>query len=379
MRRSFHGRAMRTVAASLAALLLLFSPATAAALEWELALPGYRYEFPRDHFNHPGYQTEWWYYTGNLRGGDGRRFGFELTFFRQGVARPRQSLSPWDVDDLYLAHLALSDLDGRRFYHTERLSRAGPGLAGADLGSRRIWNGNWEVRFDEAPAGAQPVQQLQAVCDDFSLRLALGSMKPPVIHGMGGVSQKAPGRGQASHYISYTRLEASGRLELGGRSYNVSGLAWMDHEFFTQQLTPEQTGWNWISVQLASGEELMLYRLRRRDGAADPFSAGTFVDARGATRHLAAADFYFDPGITWTSQETSAQYPLHWTIRVPVLGLDLDVRTPLNDQELVSRGPNWPTYWEGAITVQGVDHGRPATGVGYLEMTGYDRPVQLLR
>ena len=377
MTRRFHGRAARSVAATVAALLAFYSPATAASVEWELALPGYRYEFPRDHFNHPGYQTEWWYYTGNLRAGDGRRFGLELTFFRQGIARPVESLSPWDVSDLYLAHSALSDLDGRHFYHAERLNRAGPGLAGADLGSRRIWNGNWEVRFDPAPAGAQPSQQLQAISDEFSLRLALHSEKPPVTHGVGGVSQKAPGRGQASHYISYTRLEASGTLELGGRRFDVSGLAWMDHEFFTHQLTSDQTGWNWISVQLANGEELMLYRLRRRDAALDPFSAGTFVDARGVTRHLTAADFYFDPGVTWTSQETAAQYPLHWTIRVPVLGLDLDVRTPLNTQELVSQHPNWPTYWEGAITIEGVEHARPVTGVGYLEMTGYDRPVQL--
>jgi len=388
MVRVLRRRSLRAVgAAALAALVAPVPPCGIALARrlpeaWELALPGYRYEFPRDHFDHPGYQTEWWYYTGNLQSPDGHRFGFELTFFRQGIARPVPSGeggSPWDVADFYLAHLALSDLDGRRFYHTERLNRAGPGLAGADLASRRIWNGNWQVRFDDSPPGAQPIQDLQAVSDDFTLHLALRSGKPPVIHGIAGVSQKAPGRGQASHYISYTRLESGGTLELEGHTFALTGLAWMDHEFFSHQLTPDQTGWDWISVQLAGGEELMLYRLRRRDGTVDPFSAGTFVDARGATRHLAAAEFSFEPGATWTSPATSARYPVHWTIRVPSLGVELAATTPLENQELVSHRSNWPSYWEGAITLRGKAHGQPATGVGYLEMTGYDRAVALAR
>jgi len=362
---------------------------------WQVALPGYRYDFPRDHFNHPGYQTEWWYYTGNLKTPQGHRFGFELTFFRQGIARPsappaganRAQPNPgspnpgeggrWAVNDIWMAHLALSDLDGKRFYHAERLNRAGPGLAGADLASRRIWNGNWEARFDPAPAGAQPAQHLQAVSDEFTLRLTLDSRKPPVIHGANGLSQKAPGRGQASHYISFTRLEATGQLELAGQSFSLSGLAWMDHEFFSHQLTPEQTGWDWLSLQLASGEELMLYRLRRRDGSVDPFSAGTFVDANGAARHLSVGDFSLEPGAAWTSPATHANYPVHWTVRVPSLTLEFTVSTPLDAQELASQHPYWPAYWEGAISVQGTRKGQPATGVGYLEMTGYDRAFEL--
>jgi len=362
---------------------------------WEVALPGYRYEFPRDHFNHPGYQTEWWYYTGNLKTPEGHRYGFELTFFRQGVARPTMppptanpghlhsnpaspySTGQWRVDDIWLAHLALSDLDGARFYHSERMNRAGPGLAGAELATRRIWNGNWELQFDDAAPGAQPAQHLQAVSDDFTLRLTLATQKPPVIHGLNGVSQKAEGRGQASHYISYTRLDAAGTLELGGHSFSLTGLAWMDHEFFSHQLSPEQAGWDWMSFQLSNNEELMLYRLRRRDGTLDPFSAGTFVDAKGATRHLAAADFSLVPGAAWTSPDTRAQYPVHWTVHVPSLGLELAASTPLDSQELVSGTAYWPTYWEGAITLHGVRQGGMVTGVGYLEMTGYDRALAL--
>jgi predicted secreted hydrolase len=375
----------------------LVSPEAAAiGYQWEVALPGYRYEFPRDHFNHPGYQTEWWYYTGNLKTSEGHRFGFELTFFRQGIARPampppepeREQPDPgaanlgqggrWALSDIWMAHLALSDLDAGRFYHAERLNRTGPGLAGADLSSRRIWNGNWEARFDPAPPGAQPAQHLQAVADEFTVRLSLVSRKPPVIHGAGGVSQKAPGRGQASHYISYTRLEAAGQLELAGQSFSLSGLAWMDHEFFTHQLTSEQAGWDWLSLQLSNGEELMLYRLRRRDGTVDPYSAGTFVDANGVARHLSAGDFALEPSAAWTSPATHAKYPVHWTVRVPSLALELAVSTSLDAQEMTSQNPYWPTYWEGAIALQGSRKGQPAAGVGYLEMTGYDRAVALL-
>src|SRR5208282_3538071 len=195
MTRAVHRRLAPACVAALASLVALLPPsgftsASRAAQTWELALPGYHYEFPRDHFNHPSYHTEWWYYTGNLQSTDGHHFGFELTFFRQGIARPvpsGQPASPWDAADVYLAHLALSDLDARRFYHAERLNRAGPGLAGADPASRRIWNGNWQVLFDEPVHGAQPAQHLQAVADDFTLSLTLRSAIPPVIHGLGGV------------------------------------------------------------------------------------------------------------------------------------------------------------------------------------------------
>jgi len=389
---------MRRPLAACVAVLMAWCASTAAiGYQWEAALPGYRYEFPRDHFNHPGYQTEWWYYTGNLKTPQGHRFGFELTFFRQGMARPAtpppgankgrghpgdensSTAGKWRVNDIWLAHLALSDLDGGRFYHFERMNRAGPGLAGADLAAGRIWNGNWEVRFDAAGAGAQPALNLQAVSDDFTLRLTLRSQKPPVIHGVNGVSQKAEGPGQASHYLSYTRLDSAGTLELGGQSFSLTGLAWMDHEFFSHQLTPEQVGWDWMSIQLSNGEEFMLYRLRRRDGTPDPYSAGTFVDASGKTRHLSASDFSLSPGAAWTSPATRAHYPVHWTIRVHSLALELTVSTPLDSQELVSGNPYWPTYWEGAITVHGVRQGALTTGVGYLEMTGYDRAVALPR
>jgi|ERR1700730_1446502 len=349
---------------------LFFLVLLPAAAQYRTALPGYHYEFPRDHFNHPEFKTEWWYYTGNLTAKDGHRFGFELTFFRQAVSRDASKTAVWDVQDVYIAHLALSDLDGGEYYHAERTNRAGPEIAGVSENLRRIWNGNWSVE------GKSDAQQLRATDEQFTLELLLRSEKPPVIHGENGVSQKAEGTGQASHYISFTRLLTSGAIQLQGKPFQVSGVAWMDHEFFTHQLSNEQTGWDWFSLQLADKSELMLFELRRKDGTTDPFSAGTYVDAQGKTIHLHATDFSLKPmGQTWTSSITGATYPIKWSVSVPKLGLELEASTRLKSQELSGKSKFAPAYWEGAIDFNGRKNSSAAQGVGYLEMTGYDHPV----
>jgi predicted secreted hydrolase len=354
------------------AALLFFS--AAAIAQYRDAVPGYRYKFPQDHFNHPGFQTEWWYYTGNVKSADGHRFGFELTFFRLGVDRSAKTASTWEVRDLYLTHLALSDLDGSKFLHTERTNRAGPGLAGVSDADRRIWNGNWQVawRGDE--------QILRAIDERFALHFTLQSIKPPVIHGANGVSQKAEGAGRASHYISLTRLNTSGEVQLGGKTFEVTGTAWMDHEFFTHQLEANQVGWDWMSIQLQDHSELMLFHIRRKDGSIDPYSAGTFVDARGDTTHLRRDEFTLEPaGAVWVSPATRAAYPTHWKIAIPKLGLALESSTLLPSQELASPAGFVPAYWEGAVVLTGSKGRSPIDGVGYLEMTGYDHPIGALR
>ncbi len=327
----------------------------AALLIFAIAKPGYRFEFPRDHFSHPDFRTEWWYWTGNLQDQTGRRFGFELTFFRQAVSeQDRQPRHPWDATDLYIAHLALSDISTGRFHHSERVNRAGPGLAGVDAARGVIWNGNWRAGLT----------QLEAVNEDFHLRLDLSTTKPPVIHGVNGVSPKAAGEGHASHYISFSRLESKGALTLGGRTFELTGTAWMDHEFFTHQLGPGQAGWDWMSIQLEDRTELMLFRLRRKDGSLDPFSAGTYIDSAGRPRHLNAGDFSMTPtGERWNN------YPISWRVEVPSLGLRLDATTPMHNQELGGDSPFTPKYWEGAMDFKGTKR-----GVGYLEMTGYAGP-----
>jgi predicted secreted hydrolase len=344
----------------------------AAQSAYRPALPGYQYSFPRDNFNHPDFQTEWWYYTGNVKSTTGHAFGFQMTFFREAVDRSQRKDSPWAVGDLYLAHLALSDIDNQSFYHRERLNREGPGIAGIDGATGRIWNGNWQIQRH----GSR--QDLEAVADSFTLRLALDALKPPVINGLNGISQKSKGIGHASHYISVTRLAASGNIEINGKVFAVEGTAWMDHEFFTQQLDPEQIGWDWLSLQLDDNTELMLFRLRKKDGTIDSYSSGTYVDASGKSRHLIAADFVLEPlAKNWTSPESGASYPIHWHVKVSSLGVDLDVTTPLARQEMTSTNRLAPTYWEGAIRLAGTRGRSPVAGVGYLEMTGYDRAISL--
>jgi predicted secreted hydrolase len=361
---------MRSRWACLAAMLLVLD----AGAQYRTALPGYRYAFPRDHFNHPDFQTEWWYYTGNVKARDGRRFGFELTFFRRATDRTDAKPNAWDVRDIYLAHLALSDLDGGQFFHAERTNRAGPGIAGISENDQRIWNGNWQIVWQGA------TQKLQAVDDRFELHFSLKPAKPPVIHGKNGVSQKAEGPGRASHYISLTRLITDGEIEMLGRRFPVTGVAWMDHEFFTHQLEPNQISWDWMSIQLEDDTELMLFRIRRKDGPIDAYSSGTFIDANGAATQLLRSDFTLEPaGATWTSPATHAKYPIEWKVSVAKLNLELHATTALQSQELTAVSKLAPSYWEGAIALAGHKGGAAIRGVGYLEMTGYDRPIEALR
>jgi predicted secreted hydrolase len=360
---------MRSRLAALAAALLILYP---LAAQYRTAVPGYRFEFPRDYFDHPDFQTEWWYYTGNLKSANGHHYGFELTFFRQAVSRDPAQAATWDVKDIYLTHLALSDLEGQKFYHSERINRAGPGIAGVSASTARIWNGNWEIKWEASD------QKLQAIDKQFQLHLTLHPEKPPVIHGENGVSQKSQGAGHASYYSSLTHLTANGQLELNGEPSEVSGVAWMDHEFFTHQLEAGQVGWDWLSVQLKDNTELMLFRIRRNDGSLDPFSSGTYVDAQGKSTHLRAADFALQPlAQNWTSPITHATYPIAWNIVIPELEIELEARTSLAAQELAGKTKIAPSYWEGAITLEGHRGKMPLSGVGYLEMTGYDHPVDL--
>jgi predicted secreted hydrolase len=343
-------------------LLLLF---LAAAPGYRQALPGYRYQFPRDHFEHPDFHTEWWYYTGNVHARDGHRYGFELVFFRQGE-RPGEPANPsvWRIGNLYLAHLALTDIEGQRFRYYRRLNRAGPGIAGARAAQSRVWNGNWEARWDQA-TGAQT---LTAVAEDIRFALRLTPRTPPVIHGENGVSQKAAGAGKASHYVSFPRLDAAGTLNKA----EVAGVAWMDHEWFTHQLEPNQQGWDWFSAQLESGAELMLFQLRHADGTADAYSSGTYIAPDGRATHLKQADFRLQPLASWTSPQTRGRYPIRWRIAVPSLHLQLECVAAMNNQELVAADEASPSYWEGAVTYTGTSR-----GAGYLEMTGYNKPMRL--
>jgi predicted secreted hydrolase len=350
------------------ACVVLLLPAIVAAqqdIQYRVAQPGYTYVFPRDHGSHPEFKLEWWYYTGNLRSADGHEYGYELTFFRTGMDRSYENASVWHIRDLYMAHFAVTDITDRKFYYFEKLSRAGPGIAGADIGTLNVWNQNWSARLEGS------AMKLVANAGETAIELSLESKKRPAIHGTNGVSQKAEGAGHASHYYSMTRLAANGTLRIGAKPVQVSGESWMDHEFGTNQLTENQAGWDWFSIQLDNGTDLMLYRLRNRDGSLNPYSSGTIVDQNSKTQHIQLAEFAATPGRQWKSTKTGTSYPIEWTIALQGRGTELRLVPLIDDQELVTTRSTGIAYWEGAVQISGTWGGKPVKGKGYLELTGY--------
>jgi predicted secreted hydrolase len=334
---------------------------------WRSAAPGYDWSFPRDHAAHPAYRIEWWYYTGNLDAADGRRFGYQVTFFRVGVDPAPANPSRWAVRDVYMTHLAVSDPAGRRYRYAERISRAGPGLAGAEVDRYRVWNGDWEAARD---AGGRHV--LRLVEDGLGVDLVLEEGTPPTLNGRRGYSRKGPSEGNASLYYSLTRMPTRGAILIDGERAEVAGASWMDREFGTNFLEADQAGWDWLALQLSDGSDLMVYQLRQRDGSRDPHSSGTLRLSDGRTLALDAGEFTIEAGgPAHRSQATGAVYPLGWRITIPSRRMTLTVSAPLADQELDLTDSIGVAYWEGLVDVQGSAGGRPVTGRGYLEMTGY--------
>ncbi len=328
---------------------------------WREAIAGYDFSFPRDHASHPEYKIEWWYYTGNLETADGRRIGYQLTFFRTGVAFRPLVESRWAVRDLYIAHFAISDIEREKFHWFERINRAGIGWAGAEANIYRVWNEDWQARLDGGD------HLIEAAEGDFKLELRLTPEKKEIVHGENGVSRKGPSVENASHYYSITRFRASGRVMIEGRSFDVTGKSWMDHEFGTSFLGSEQKGWDWFSIQLDDGRELMLFETRRADGSIDPRSSGTLIEKDGSAIHIPFSELKLTPVSVWRSEQSGAQYPIEWKLEVPRFDLSLRIRAAFSDQELITQESAGVAYWEGSVIVEGAG----ARGRGYLEMTGY--------
>ena len=332
---------------------------------WQAATESRSFTFPDDHAAHPDYRVEWWYYTGHLESEDGRRFGYQLTFFRTGLHQQPKNPSKWAVRDLYTAHFALSDVSNARHYCHQRNSRQGIGQAGAKVDVYEVWNGDWRASLEKG------FHRLQAADGSMGIDLQLTESKPPVLHGDGGLSRKGPSAGNASHYYSITRMVTSGTIRLGNDSYRVTGLSWMDHEFSTSFLEPGQIGWDWFSIQLDDEVELMVYRMRRDDGTADPFSSGSFIRADGQLSHLSKDDYELTPVKSWISEATGAEYPLSWHLRIPSLGYELDVEPVFESQEMMTDDTTGISYWEGAVDVSGSRERTSVRGHGYVELTGY--------
>jgi predicted secreted hydrolase len=332
-------------------------------------------EFPKDHASHPGYRTEWWYYTGNLQSASGNRYGFQLTFFRRRITpigyekKWHAPASAWRTSQIYLAHAALSDLDGKHHYYDQCMGRGVPRIAGEfrEHDAVRIFVQKWSARIGPKD------DHLEVISDKFSFDLNLTPVKPVVFHGKEGYSRKGSTPESASCYYSLTRIETKGRITLAGKTFAVNGLSWMDHEFSTAPLEPGLVGWDWFGLQLSDNTEIMIYLLRQKDGGWNPASSVTYIRSDGKTRYLSIQDIEAMVTDTWKSPNSGAVYPARWQLRIPSLAMDLVIAPNLADQEMRTRESTGVTYWEVSVSVRGFKKRRRINGQGYVELTGYDK------
>ena len=335
------------------------------------------FTFPDDHGPHPGFKTEWWYYTGTLYTGQGRRFGYQFTIFRNQLNPPANAEdttnggSDWKTNQLYLAHFAVADVAGSDHVFEERYSRGAAGLAGATVTPYRIWVEDWQITRIDSLAGSDrsfPVRIRARMDDGTAVNLTADPAKPLTLQGENGYDVKGSGEGNASYYLSFTRMQTNGVITKDGKEFEVSGLSWMDHEWSTSALDKEQEGWDWFSIQLSNGYDLMYYRLRNRDGSVSQYTTGSLVDPEGNKTTLGPGDVSLDIRDRWESPHTGSVYPGEWVMKIPKVDLTLDLTTLFDDQEMAVS----VQYYEGAISVSGTMEGKEIGGSGFIEMTGYE-------
>ena len=332
------------------------------------AIDPWDWRFPRDHGPHPAFQTEWWYYTGNLETDEGRRFGYQFTVFRRALTPlATRTDSEFRANDIYMAHFTLSDISGGDFFHDVRYARGGADLAGATTDPRyRVWLEDWQVRAEDEAATQS---RITAASADIAIDLQLQQVKPPALQGDRGLSPKSAQVGNASYYYSLSRLLTSGVLRIGADEYTVEGVTWMDHEFSTSALGENARGWDWFGLIFDDDSELMVGQIRLTDGGIEPAFGGLLIAPDGSTRPLSAEQIDIAVTDTWRSPHSDAEYPAGWdiTIRIPE-GFRIAVTPLMPDQELHGAGI---IYWEGAVSISG-----DKTGYGYAELTGYATSMQ---
>jgi len=343
--------------------------------EWKSAQPGWNYEFPRDHGPHREFKTEWWYATGNLSDEQGHEYGFQMTFFRQGIhpgKKPAGS-SRFRVMDLPFAHFAFTDVSGKTFRYYQRSSRGAFGEAGFGApdkaGGRMAWMENWVLEQLSDGSFHLKSEGVTEAGLERSVDLILTQDRPPLIHGANGISPKSSKPGHASHYYSLTRLRAYGSVTLDGKQHRVKGLVWFDHEWATNSLEAGEAGWDWSGLHLSNGDDLMLFRIRNSEGKT-VFSAGTLRDGKGVLMDL--HDLSMTPQGTWKSPHTGGLYPDAMQVSIPARNLTLLLTPKLQDQELVL-SPF--AYWEGSVRGEGKCGTDSVNAEGYLELTGYGGKV----
>ena len=326
-------------------------------------------QFPADHGPHPDFKLEWWYYTGNLTSSAGQEFGYQFTVFRNALAPPGQddstSASNWRTNQLYFAHFTVTDVQNKKFYAFERFSRGAAGLAGAQSDPYKVWVEDWRA---EQRDETMPPMHVNAADNGIAIDLEMDLAKPIVLQGDGGYSVKGPGFGNASYYYSMTRLKTSGTVLVDGEVHDVEGFSWMDREWSTSLLAEDQEGWDWFSLQLDDGRDLMYFNVRNTLPSVSPFEHGVIVGNAGDKTPLEPGEVQLEVLETWESRH-GAVYPSKWRMRIPEKELDLLIEPVMNDQELdVS-----VRYWEGSVRIEGEAGEKPILGAGYVELTGYDR------
>lgn len=321
--------------------------------------------YPADHGPHPEYKHEWWYLTGQLTTDDGRRFGFQLTIFRESISpTPADSASRWATSQLYLAHAALTDVQGGRYLSDERFARGALELAGARAAPFRVWLEDWRMTGRTDGQGGL-IANVAAESDGFGFDLEIRSTRPPVAHGNRGMSFKGS-EGNASYYYSYTRLEARGTVRLDGEDFQAGGGAWFDHEWSSSALSADQSGWDWFSLRLSDGTDLMVFRLRDKGDPKEDFYSGTLVRRDGGKTILSTGEIDLRALDHWTS-DSGIRYPVRWRLSVPAQDLELTIEPWLEDQEFAHSF----RYWEGAVGATGRHAGARVEAEGYVELAGY--------
>ncbi len=332
------------------------------------AIEPIEFQFPRDFGSHPKFKNEWWYFTGNLKTESGRLFGFQFTIFRNALSADslkRNSL--WATNQFYMAHFALTDVQGKKFHAFERFSRGAKGLAGAQQSPLRIWLEDWIIEIiDDKEKPGIPIFTVKATEKNKSIDLTLKSTKPVVLQGNKGLSQKGPEPGNASYYYSFTRLKTSGKIQLENKKYDVSGYAWLDREWSTSALGKDQVGWDWFSLQLDNGQEIMYYQIRNRDGSAGDFRSGTLVEKDGTYRTFNKNNIKLAILDHWTNP-TGNLYPSRWRLKLLNEDIELEIIPNFANQEL----PLSIRYWEGSVSLAGKSNGQSIKGMGFVELTGY--------
>jgi len=328
-------------------------------------VPGYKIQFPRDEGSHPDFRLEWWYLTGWLNEGAGS-LGFQVTFFRVRPDLKHHNPSAFSPRQILIAHAAISDPVQGRLLHAQRAARAGFGLAGADENRTRVWIDEWRLHQEGNSYRAHIPGQ------EFSLDLAFAATQAPLLQGVKGLSRKGPAPQSASYYYSLPHLKVSGTVTRGAKPRTVAGTAWLDHEWSSQYMEKTAVGWDWVGINLDDGSALMAFRMRGKDGSSF-WAGGTLRRADGSVRSFEPGEVRFVPHREWRSPRTGTTYPVSWQIRAGG-DLELVIEPLFDDQEHDTRASTGTIYWEGAV--RALRDGKPA-GLGYLELTGYWRRVDL--